>query len=129
MSDSNSLDGPPPGPYELHWNIPPAPLYSKEPGGVVLRVTYKSYITPRVGTYTTFVKLPAQAQAYFGRRKGSVQHRLCELHFRGQVPRTQAEPFVLPMIDICSIRFGLTIRKVDWWGVNGERKGKDEVSE
>jgi hypothetical protein len=128
MSDSNSLDGPPPGPYELHWNIPPAPLYAKEPGGVVLRVTYKTFHATNFGAYLTYVKIYAQATERFGYRQGRVQHRLCELHFKGLVLRPEAEPFVLPIIDICAIRFGLTIRKVDWWGVNGERKGRDELA-
>lgn len=119
MSDSSS-------PYKLHWNIPPAPLYTKEPGGVVLQVTYELFHATNFGMYMTYVKLYAQATERFGYRKGMVSHRLCEMHFRGQVIREQVEPLVLPLMDICAIRFGLTIRKVDWWGVNGERRGKDE---
>lgn len=121
MSDSSRPDGP----YELTWNpnnIPP--LYAKEPGGVVLRVTYWNR---RTGGESTEVKLYAQASAYFGHRKLAVQHRLCTLDFKGIVIREKAEPLVLPLVDICAIRFELTIRKVDWWGPKGERKGNDET--
>jgi len=90
----------------------------------VLRVTYRTWVT--IGEYTD-VKLYAQASAYFGHRKQSVQHRLCTLSFKGRVIREKAEPLVLPLVDICAIRFGLTIRKVDWWGPKGERRGNDEL--
>ena len=122
MSGSNST------PYELIWRSPPARMYTKEPGGVVVRVTYKAFTPPPDYTPRTYVKLYAQVRERFGWRQGIAQHCLCELHYRGKVLRQDTEAHVAPLIDICVIRFGLTVRKVDWWGVNGERRGRDELA-
>lgn len=119
MSGSNST------PYELIWRGSPARMYTNEPGGVVIRVTYKTFFCP---TPRTYVKLYAQVRERFGYRQGIAQYRLCELHYRGKVLRQDTEAHVAPLIDICAIRFGLTVRKVDWWGVNGERRGRDELA-
>lgn len=117
-------------PYKLTWwQAPLPPLYAKEPGGVILRITYRfwkahnhNYNNTNVASYTE-VKIYAQASEYFGGRKQAVQHRLCTLDFDGKITRETAESFVLPLLDIVAIRFELTVRRVDWWGERGKRKG------
>ncbi len=112
-------------PYKLSWwPTPLPPLYAKEPGGVILRVTYRLWPSTLQSVPTTEVKLYAQAAEYFGGRKQAVQHRLCTLNFPNKVARETIEPFVLPLLDIVAIRFELTVRRVDWWGYNGKRKGQ-----
>jgi len=117
-------------PYKLIWRQAPLPpLYAKEPGGVILRITYRfwkahnNYNSGTSFTSYTEVKIYAQASEHFNGRKRAVQHRLCTLDFDGKITRETAEPFVLPLLDIVAIRFELTVRRADWWGHGGKRKG------